>query len=270
MNLSVATVIPYSPEHTSEGMLLRAKESVRAQSVPTEIITIEESAHKGPAWARNAGMRATEADFVAFLDADDVWYPDKLEKQLKAMDKHGVGICVEGNCEEENKKIDTTEFIEGLLFGELESLTSSILIDRRLVSVQFREELERLEDHLFMIESALQSGVCAVDGPIVENKKHAGGLSAQGTAEKMYRSRFKLAAYLQQHDKTEEYADRLRWLACYALGKQQQFRGDVGSALSPLIQSLHFGIRTETLRALATTPWYLAERIVRSGGESHQ
>lgn len=270
MNPSVATVIPYSPEHTPARMLLRAKESVRAQSVSTEIITIEESAQKGPAWARNAGIRATETDFVAFLDADDVWYPDKLEKQLKAMDKHGVGLCVEGDCKGENKKVDTMEFIEGLLFGELESLTSSILIDRRRVSVQFQEKLERLEDHLFMIESALQGGVCVVDGPIVENKKHADGLSARGTAEKMYRSRFKLAEYLQQHDETEEYADQLRWLACYALGKQRQFRGDVGSAFSPLIQSLHFGTRVETLRALGTTPWYLAQKIVQSGGQNHQ
>src|SRR5215217_2869902 len=36
---------------------------------------------RGAAAARNTGWRATSAALVAFLDADDVWIPDKLERQ---------------------------------------------------------------------------------------------------------------------------------------------------------------------------------------------
>ena len=36
----------------------------------------------GAASARNAGIRATTSPFLAFLDADDVWLPDKLALQL--------------------------------------------------------------------------------------------------------------------------------------------------------------------------------------------
>lgn len=41
------------------------------------LIELEEN--KGPAFARNAGLKASKGDWVAFLDADDEWHPDKLK-----------------------------------------------------------------------------------------------------------------------------------------------------------------------------------------------
>ena len=37
----------------------------------------------GQSGARNSGLRKASGDFIAFLDADDTWHPEKLEKQLK-------------------------------------------------------------------------------------------------------------------------------------------------------------------------------------------
>ncbi len=37
----------------------------------------------GPAVARNQGILASQSEFVAFLDADDEWAPEKLERQLE-------------------------------------------------------------------------------------------------------------------------------------------------------------------------------------------
>lgn len=47
-------------------------------------VTLLEQPNLGAAAARNRGMSATDADFVALLDADDEWFPTFLEEQLAA------------------------------------------------------------------------------------------------------------------------------------------------------------------------------------------
>jgi glycosyltransferase involved in cell wall biosynthesis len=52
---------------------------------PFPIIYLKVS-NGGPAKARNIGMINSQGEFVSFLDADDLWLPRKLEKQIKAFE----------------------------------------------------------------------------------------------------------------------------------------------------------------------------------------
>ena len=47
----------------------------------------------GCAKSRNRGLDIAVGKYIAFLDSDDIWHPQKLERQLEAIKNSGVGIC---------------------------------------------------------------------------------------------------------------------------------------------------------------------------------
>jgi glycosyltransferase involved in cell wall biosynthesis len=95
------------PVYNGERYLAQALASILAQTyVPIEIIVVDDGStdgtpdvvrqfgdavryvrqdNAGPATARNHGLGLTRGEFVAFLDADDLWTPDKLERQVGAL-----------------------------------------------------------------------------------------------------------------------------------------------------------------------------------------
>ena len=53
---------------------------------------LETDRNLGPAAARNRAMDVANGNYIAFLDSDDVWYPDKLQKQLNFMEANGYSF----------------------------------------------------------------------------------------------------------------------------------------------------------------------------------
>jgi len=51
---------------------------------------------KGVSFARNTGMAAATGRYIAFLDADDVWFPGKLEAQIRYFEQNPDVGCVFG------------------------------------------------------------------------------------------------------------------------------------------------------------------------------
>ena len=70
---------------------------------------IKLDSNKGPAAARNRGIKEASGRYIAFLDSDDLWHEEKLYKQLKFMKKNHYAFTYTGfeKINEEGKVIGT-------------------------------------------------------------------------------------------------------------------------------------------------------------------
>jgi len=111
--MNTAPISVVIPAYNSERFLTEAIQSVHAQTLPvTEIIVVDDGSsdntaavaaslgasvtrqpHRGISAARNAGIGAASCEWIAFLDADDLWMPEKMECQWSAIRRYpNVGL----------------------------------------------------------------------------------------------------------------------------------------------------------------------------------
>jgi glycosyltransferase involved in cell wall biosynthesis len=67
-------------------------------SYPSPLRSLRQ-ANTGPAAARNHGVREARGEFIAFIDADDLWHPEKLARQMARFDaRPELEVCVTRAC----------------------------------------------------------------------------------------------------------------------------------------------------------------------------
>lgn len=73
----------------------------------------ENKCNSGAAVSRNNALREARGRWVAFLDSDDIWEPEKLEKQIKFMTNNGYAFSYTEYQEIDNESKTTGVFVSG-------------------------------------------------------------------------------------------------------------------------------------------------------------
>ncbi len=139
---------------------------------------------RGANAARNLGARTADTEWIAFLDDDDTWHPDKLARTLAAvpagdrkviMSHRFVARTREGDDVwprfAPEPSVHLSEYLfcrRGIFDGDGHLQTSSLVTRRDLVvETPFREDLARHQDHDWVLRCAYEAGASVVMVPDV-------------------------------------------------------------------------------------------------------
>lgn len=229
--LDAAPISVVIPAYNASAYLRTTLESVFAQSMqPHEVIVVNDGStddtvaiaesfgatvisleNHGPSAARNAGTQAAGSEFIAYLDADDIWAPEKLALQLAALrdyskpafsftdfrrfDSFGVHRARSGlrahpafrrtvGIHHDRTAIVISADPKRPVLRDMYFLPSSVLVRRDdvLAVGGFDESLRAGEDHEFFLRLFARIPALAVMRPLLFYRRHALQLSASPIA----------------------------------------------------------------------------------------
>jgi glycosyltransferase involved in cell wall biosynthesis len=198
------------PTYNSAAFVVEAVGSVLAQTHPAvEIIVVDDGStdataeclrpyagrirylhqeNRGVSAARNAGIAAAKGDLLAFLDADDMWVPHKLERQLTCLDRHPSAGVTHADARyyyadsgRQCARPPLARRFDGdcytdLFFGN-RIVTSSVVVTRRCLEAvgNFDETIRSasVEDYDLWLRLARQFQFAYCDEPLVLYRIHA-------------------------------------------------------------------------------------------------
>ncbi len=142
---------------------------------------------RGPAGARNAGMRASRGEWISFLDDDDVWSPLKLRRQLDAAAVEGASFVYAAAIvlNEEGAVVDELELpdprtlaLDLLRRNVMPAGCSNVSVRAKLVRELngFDEQLSQLADWDLWIKLAHRGRAAACRETLVGYREHRGNM----------------------------------------------------------------------------------------------
>ncbi|MBD3311260.1 MAG: glycosyltransferase [Candidatus Magasanikbacteria bacterium] len=98
-----------------DGTRVRAEDVVK-KIKDNRVVYIKHPENRGGGAARNTGIKKSRGEYVAFLDDDDEWLPEKLEIQMKEFEKAGddVGFCFSSVINKTKEGDKTKEVYDGI------------------------------------------------------------------------------------------------------------------------------------------------------------
>lgn len=291
------------PTYNRAAYIAEAIRSVQAQSHPNvEIIVADDGStdntaevvarfgdavtyvrlpHRGqPAATRNGGLRVARGEFIAFLDSDDLFFPDKLATQLAGFEAHPGAGLVYSNAYffRDDPSQPTVHALDGLpspsgdVFEDLlrgNFLAPQAVLMRRacLEAVGLFDEnpdFFAVEDYDLFLRVAAMFPVIYVPGDVAAVRRHSQSISRDAVN---LRLRFILVLAKMEAiypDLVRQYRDALnegyaRHHGAVALAQLEQHQ--VLPALGHLLRAFRYSLRTPGFGTRAFLQWVRRRRV---------
>ena len=109
-------------------------DSVHALSAYSDRITIVEQRNAGVSAARNVGAHLARGDLLCFCDSDDIWLPQKLERQVDYLSLHPRALAVHTDFEPFGDNQTAVDNFQRWRRGPFRSQQNILLANRMIVS----------------------------------------------------------------------------------------------------------------------------------------
>jgi hypothetical protein len=246
--------------------------------------------HAGAAAARNRGIRMSSAPFVAFLDADDEWLPQKLERQISLLKRDpdlglACTLCAVDEPGKSTRTIFPTRDVPeaGMLFGEIARdcfiATPTAVVRRQCLEEVglFNESLAVCEDLNLWLRIAGRWKVALLPDVLAVTHQRTGSISVTTSAEERLGAGVAALQDVQSRCSDilsatevralrEALARRLYFLGSFLLsiGERERSRRELLSALK--LQPAHW--RALMKLGLSLLPPYSYDLLTRLGKRS--
>lgn len=179
-NIEIIVVDDSTP---SFAQIEEVEQTVKA--ISDKIIYIKHDSNQGACVARNTGLRHSHGYYVAFLDDDDEWVPEKIEKQLTGFIDDDIAIVYSGIIivDEIKGRLSRVQYGKksGMIFDELLKnniigSTSSPLIKKKYIEETdgFDALMQSSQDLDLWLRLTMKHPVQYIDCPLTRYHIHSG------------------------------------------------------------------------------------------------